>query len=296
MPYFDQIGLKKDIQYSVTNLLKTYIQDNKKYRVVIPARNDSNAITADQEERVIEYAKGINAKYYLLGSLTRLGEMVVVRVSLYETANKTEVWTDRLKASSPEDLDPIIQRIAVNLGTANSASANADIYGVTKYESKELKKADPNFYFGAAISGFIPFNDISKDPVAGLNGIWSYDARNIILDIRGYYYFNKTTDIYGVTFDVLYPFSSASKTFYANGGLAIGGTTLGYRAQSVNYGYNYNSSSTAGGFLLSGGGGYILNRTSAAQLRLSGNIVHGFYKVLDKTTTGFVFKLEFLFK
>lgn len=296
MPNLDPIGLKKDFQYSVTNLLKTYIEDAKKYRVVIPLRNDSNAITADQEELAVAYAKSINAKYYLLGTLTRLGETVVVRISLYETLSRNVVWSDRLKASSPEDLDPIMQRIGTNLGTENTASANADIYGVTKYESKELKKINPNMYFGAALSGFVPFNKITDEPVAGFCGAWSYDARTIILDIRGSYYFNRVIDIYGVTFDVLYPLSKESKTFFVNGGLAIGGTTLSYKTSSSTNNYSYTVSNTSGGFLLNTGGGYIFNRTSAAQLRLSGNLIHGFYRVNDKTTTGFAFKLEFLFK
>lgn len=296
MPNLDPIGLKKDFQYSVTNLLKTYIEDTKKYKVVIPLRNDTNAITADQEERAIEYAKSIQAKYYLLGTLTRLGETVIVRISMYETTTRNLVWSDRIKASSPEDLDPIVQRIANSLGTEKTASENADIYGVTQYESKELRKVNPNKYFGGAICGFVPFNKITNEAAAGIAGIWSYDARNILLDIKGSYYFNQKIDIFGINFDVIYPLSQENKTFYLSGGIGIGGTTLTYEQASSSANNDHTVTNTSGGFLVNTGGGFILNRNSAAQLRISGNLVQGFYKVNDKTTTGFIFKLEFLFR
>lgn len=296
IPNLDPIGLKKDFQFSVTHLLKTYIEDTKRYRVIIPLRNDSNAITANQEERAIEYAKSVNAKYYLLGTLTRLGETVIVRISLYETASTNVIWSDRLKASSPEDLDPIMQRIATNLGTPNTVSANQDINSVTKFESNDLKKENSPYFFGGGIGLFVPFNQITNEPASGLGGTWSYDAQNIILDINGSYYFNQTIEIYWLAFDVLYPFNNTNKSFFAKGGLALGGTTADRIQTSVNYNYNYSVPNSSGGILLNAGVGYLFNRKATAQLRFSGNLIHGFYKANDRTTTGIVFKLEFLFK
>lgn len=107
-------------------------------------------------------AQQTNAQYYILISLNRLGETVIVSISMYKATTNEKVWWDKMKASSPDDLDPILERLAKNVGTHNKASVPVSIYGVTKYESKELRKIEHNSSFGLSLSQWIFFNNLSR--------------------------------------------------------------------------------------------------------------------------------------
>lgn len=133
------------------------------------------------------------------------------------------------------------------------------------------------------------------DPATGVALNWSYDSRNIIADIVAEYAFNTNTDIYGLAFNVIRPFKSTNASPYLDAGAMFGGTSSSYK-KITPLNVPYSETSSAGGLLLHAGGGYLFNRNSAAQIRAQADLVHGFYKVNDKTTTGIVIKLLMLFK
>jgi hypothetical protein len=91
--------------------------------------------------------------FYLLGDMNRMGETVILNVALYDSKSGDRIWGDRLKAANPEDLDPIFQRLAKAIGTGNKATSQGDIYSVTDYENRELKKIQVHHSFGLALDG-----------------------------------------------------------------------------------------------------------------------------------------------
>lgn len=288
-------GLKQDFKSATLNLLKAYIEETNRYKVITQPKADTNYYAHDNLPQISILAQQANAQYYALTSLNRLGETVIVSISLYKATTNEKVWWDKLKASSPDDLDPILERLAKNIGTPNKASVPVSIYGVTKYESKELRKIQHNSSFGLSLSQWVFFNNLSKDPATGVALNWSYDSRNIIADIVAEYAFNTNLDIYGLAFNVIRPFKSTNASPYLDAGAMFGGTTSSYKQVSP-LAVPYSETSSAGGLLLHAGGGYLFNRNAAAQIRVQADLVHGFYKVNDKTTTGIVIKLLMLFK
>jgi len=117
LPYLEAINIKKEFQISSTKLLKNYIDLANQYQVVMDGNKDTLFDAEKSMAEIKSKAQQLDAKYFIKGSLNRVGENVIVNVSLFETETGNKVWFDQLKAMSPEDLDPIMQRIGNSIGT-----------------------------------------------------------------------------------------------------------------------------------------------------------------------------------
>ena len=278
LPMLETINLKKDFQYSTSKLLKGYIENANKYQVVMQEMSDSAMVSTDQLELVKAKAKEKGATYFITGSLNRLGETVIVNINLYETESLRKVWFDQLKAFTPDDLDPVLQRFGANIGSGSKAAANDDIYSVTAQESKTLKKKETNNYFGVGLSGAALFE--SNIPLmSGLSAAWSFDARNYIFDVRPSWSFSNIRDLYSLSLEMAKPIKSTGNTPYYGGGLSFSRTAYSYDPNNYSSSYSGSTSASGYGLMLLVGGGYIFNRTSSVSLRVSANYFQGFYDV-----------------
>jgi hypothetical protein len=278
LPMLETINLKKDFQYSTSKLLKSYIENANRYQVVMQEISDSAVVLSDQLELVKAKAKEKVATYFITGSLNRLGETVIVNINLYETESLRKVWFDQLKAFTPDDLDPVLQRFGANIGSVNKAATNDDIYSVTAQESKTLQKKETNNYFGVGLIGAALFES-NLPLMSGLSAAWSFDARNYIFDIRPSWSFSNIRDVYSLSLEMAKPIKNTGNTPYYGGGLSFSRTAYSYDPN--NYSSSYSGSTYASGYglMLLVGGGYIFNRTSSVSLRVSANYFQGFYDV-----------------
>jgi hypothetical protein len=275
MPYFEVINIHPDYQYSASRLLKTYVDNNNKYLLILPEKYDSTyKLESIEESR--QKAASLNAKYYLRGELNRLGDVLVVTVSLYNTSDRNKVWSTIKKARNPDDLDPIMTQIGQDLGLKNT-STTEDIYNVSDYESKELNKIGSSRYFGVLIGGGYTFaNHVENNIPGGFGLIWTYDSRNFIFDFKGEAYFGDVK-IYSISIDGLYPLSSRKNTPFVCAGTGYGGITI-KNNNNPNLGLIPDYSS-GNGLFLSAGGGYILNRNSDVSFQLSAKFLAPLFDV-----------------
>ena len=316
LPLLETINLKKDFQYSSTRLLKNYIESANKYQVIMQDVNDSSINYNDQNASIITKARELKAMYYIVGSLNRLGENVIVNINLFETETGKKVWFDQLKAMSPDDLDPILQRIGQNIGTENKATTADDIYSVSNQETQQLKQKESNNNFGIGLCAMpLLMHGFDLNNSAQLSGIslaWSFDARDYIFDIKPSWCFNSNYDMLSLALEMNKPLTKKSNTPFVGGGASLSRTSFG-----TNQSNNYGSTASGYGIMLLAGGGYIFNRTSSVSVRLSANLMQGFYdvkgssyEVYNQTTggwdyfsgknyglsTGILMRLEILFR
>jgi TolB-like protein len=299
LPLLETINLKKDFQYSSTRLLKNYIESANKYQVIMQDANDSSISYNDQNASIIAKAREIKAMYYIIGSLNRLGENVIVNINLFETETGKKVWFDQLKAMSPDDLDPILQRIGQNIGTENKATTADDIYSVTNQETQQLKKKESNNNFGIGLSGMALLGDkLASSPLPGLSLAWSFDASNFIFDIKTAWNFSNIRDVYSLSIEMEKPIYTKGNTPFYGGGIAFSRTAV----SDANIGY---TTAAGYGLMALAGGGYIFNRTSTVSLRVSANYLLGFDEVKDINQStnknyglphGVLVRLEILFR
>jgi hypothetical protein len=263
LPYFEAINIKKDYQISATKLLRNYIELENKYQVVMSESKDT-LFDADQPLAALKNkAMEMGADYFLKGSLNRIGESVIVNVTLIETATGNKIWFDQLKAMGPEDLDPIMQRIAKALGTDKKAANDNDIYAVTNNETAGLKQKQTNNSFGVGIGGMQILTPGSMQ-LTNLSAIWNFDARNFIMGIRTSLALNTRTDYYmfHLGLEMYRPHTTKSNTLFYGGGVGYSATDLG---------------GSGSGMSLNAGGGYLINRNSAASFQLGLNYFYSLF-------------------
>lgn len=296
MPLFELTNIHEDYQYATSKLFQRYADKDGRYEVVIPAQTDSVQVQPSKAD-VQKTAERKGCTKFILADLTRLGETVVVTLSLYGTQSGNLLWSDAMKAAGPNDLDPILERMAKNIGTENVASKTDDIYTVTQKEETKLRKKRANKSFGFGIMGFTMLNNPGPRFQPGLEIFWSYDSRNIFFQIDGSFNFYSDSEDYTYTdyyndertisvdetlvnlslgLSAYYPFLDGSSTPFLGGGVSFTSTVTSYDSDSYYYDEDGDSKT---GLWVRLGGGFLFNRTSTVTFRIRAEYAISTYKV-----------------
>ena len=261
MAPFNLIGLNENFALPAEKLLNTYIEDNKNFILLNYTEQDS----VKAGDRVAANKKAIekNCSKFIIAEFTRLGENVITSFKLYDVNNETAVWSDRLKAKNPDDFDPIIQRVARNIGTDKKATDDDDIYSVTEQETKTRKKKSMSSYIGGQITSMVPVNPEAKFE-GGFGLFVLYDARNCLFgfDWSIHNIDSKKTHrptLSGLTLSAYYPFGTKNITPFIGGGLAYSRRSV--ELDTYRY-YDEDDEVVSSGLTGEIGGGVILNRAS----------------------------------
>jgi opacity protein-like surface antigen len=255
---FSMVGLNEDFGIAAEKLMNAYIDDNGRFILVNYAEDDS--VKTGDRESANNIAIKKNCTKFIMAEFTRLGENVITAFKLYDINNEAPVWSDRLKAKNPDDFDPIIQRVARNIGTRHKATNDDDIYTVTEQETKNPRKKGVTSYWGAKIVGALPLNPSEAKMDAGLGAFVLYDARDLLFGFDwtitnlGESY--DKTRLIDLTLSAYYPFTTSNITPYAGGGLSYS-----WRDTRIDTDRFYNSNE-ANGLSLQIGGGVLFNRAS----------------------------------
>jgi len=173
---------------------------------------------------VADAAPGLQA---VSGTLIRVGRKAVVQLELLDAGGAT-VWSGRLTAANPEDLEPVITRLVAALVKGDKVSENQDIYSVTANEEAPLAQSQANSWFDIGLGGVVYLDDA---PVfmPGLNMSWLYDARSFMVEVGLGLWGLGSEDHAGFTLGVggLLPLSEADLAPYVGGGLGLATVSLG---------------------------------------------------------------------
>lgn len=282
-------GMHDDYAVASSKLMKAYIEDDGRFILVVGSNQDG--VTADNQEAVRAKAVEKGCTKYIIAEFTRLGENVIMSFKLYSVDKEAPIWDDRLKARNPDDFDPIIQRVARNIGTKNKAVDDSDIFSVTEQETKTPKRKGVNAYIGMSVGGLMAVQP-EIEVFAGLDFWLLYDAQVILFGIDwDMYGLGEDTPLDYMDFAIsaYYPFGTRAITPFVGGGLAYSQTEYESkipRAERTNnsaYSYSYSSddyeyndeSSGLTGFV---GGGVMFNRSSRVMFVAQAKYMLNFYK------------------
>lgn len=296
--YMAPIGttnIHSDYGVAAMKLMKTYIEDDGRFILIEGSAQDS--VTIEKQETVKNKAVAKGCSKYIIAEFTRLGENVILSFKLYSTAQEAPIWSDRLKAANPDDFDPIIQRVARNIGTKEKATNDQDIYNVTENETKLPKRKKVNSYFGVGIGGMVPLAP-AVDMAPGLVLFGMYDTQTLLvgLDANLWGLGNDVRyDYADIGISIYYPFGRKFIAPYIGGGLNLSAvdfntdvkheTTESRRDDAIHQNktttrtttdsYSYTSS----GVGVYGGAGVMFNRASAIALFFEVKYFVNFYKL-----------------
>ena len=258
---FNMVGLNESFALPAEKLMNAYIEDDSRFVIVNYTEEDS--IKAGDRDAANKKALEKNCSKFIMAEFTRLGENVITSFKLYDVNNESPIWNDRLKAKNPDDFDPIIQRVARNIGTKNKAVDDDDILSVTAQETKKLRKKSISSYLGAQITGVASLNpDVQFDGGFGL--FLFYDARNFLfsldwtmnnIDAKG----TSRPRLSGLSLSGYYPFGTKNISPFLGAGLAYSRRTLDVDADGID---SDEYDLTSSGVSFEVGGGVIFNRAS----------------------------------
>ena len=296
--YMAPIGttnIHSDYGIAAMKLMKTYIEDDGRFILIEGSAQDS--VTIEKQESVKNKAVAKGCSKYIIAEFTRLGENVILSFKLYSTTQESPIWSDRLKAANPDDFDPIIQRVARNIGTNEKATTDQDIYNVTDNETKLPKRKKVNSYFGVGIGGMVPLSPV-VDMAPGLVLFGMYDTQTLLvgLDANLWGLGNDVRyDYADIGISIHYPFGRKFIAPYIGGGLNLSAVdfnsevsheytsrerdeTIGQSKTStktITDTYTYTNS----GVGVFGGAGVMFNRASSIALFLEVKYFVNFYKL-----------------
>ena len=278
-------GMHEDYALASSKLMKAYIEDDGRFILVVGTAEDG--VKADNQVAVSQKAAEKGCSKYIIAEFTRLGENVIMSFKLYNVGSEAPIWDDRLKARNPDDFDPIIQRVARNIGTKHKAVDDSDIYSVTEQETKTPKRKGVNAYIGMAVGGLMATQP-DVEVYAGLDFFLLYDAQVILFGIDWDMYGlgdDAPVDYMDFAISAYYPFGTKAITPFVGGGLAFSKTEYSsdipkeYRSGYNSYYYDDDEyddeSSGLTGFI---GGGVMFNRSSRVMFIAQVKYMLNFYR------------------
>ena len=293
-PFFELIGIEKDdqFQYSTSKLLKSYIEDNHDFNLLLPEVRD-RYYEKETFFESIDNAKALGASHVILGEIHELGNLFIVSLGLYEVETGDKIWHDLVKGSVREDLDPLLSRLGRNFNTSVKAKNDAEIDEVTYYEQQgvELAQIKVNHFVGVLIGANYIFGEQTS---SGFGVAYTYDATSVLFNVNFEFYPSSSIlrdddssvrRIRNGNFNmgVIYPLTKKRRTWYLQGGMEYGFMNVTREDPSL------DKTNAGVGLLI--GGGYMINRNSTVNLRVNAGVSIPTYTIDDQNFPGFKFGL-----
>lgn len=273
---FSMIGISEDLGITSEKLMHAYIDENGRYVLVNYAESDS--VIAGDYESINKVAIQRNCTKFIIAEFTRLGQNIITSFKLYDVNNQKPVWSDRLKAANPDDFDPIIERVARNIGSKRLAVDDDDIYTVTEKETEAPRKKGISGYFGLNIVGDLELTP-ETNMLAGIGLFTLFDAGKLFLGLDFVLTnmgdeINKPT-FYDLSLSVYHPFGSSNNTPFVGGGLSYSWHITFDDNDDLPFTPEELSTNGITGFI---GGGMLLNRASRVAFLLQAKYFIDFFK------------------
>ena len=278
---FQGDSVHPQIRSAARDALSIFLTDND--LDVVPNQAKEEVTGRDAAQKV---ATAASAQRYIEGRITRLGQRAIIQVKVFETQSNRSTYADRMTASTPSDIETVMQRLAKSIALGQKVEHTEDIHTVTEREQMALKRKRANHYFGLTIGGSIaPSQDSAF--LSGFGFSWLWDNRDMLLGADWIMHgIDSDISVWNLSIAGYYPLSDASNTLYVGGGLALSG--IDHQGDEEQFDENDVDvdESNKSGLSVFGSVGALFGRTSTVSIRpeigysigtytLNGNVVHG---------------------
>ena len=157
------------------------------------------------EECAKEVGEKLNAKQVLFCKLNPLGEKIIVQYVLVETATGRNILSERATATSVEDLDAVMKRVAISVAKQKPFNTNQEVGNIVGQESIESLQRKARYNFGVGFGYLFPAEGYDNDKKSfTLNAYLDYEIQDysvgmmagardgFAINIYGNYLFSKT--------------------------------------------------------------------------------------------------------
>ena len=249
---------------AATDLLRGDLEQTGRFTVHLGQRPGGN-VPEPTPADAAEEARSAGASLAVTLRISRLGASTMARLAAYRPDGT--LWhADQLGAANPDDLDPVLQRLAQGLAHARPAAELAELDTVTEREATPRRKLASTHVFGLRLGATWFANRPGDHETRRLSGggvFWLYDARSFLADVTIDFATGSSEHLLATGLGLYLPFTKGNVTPYLGGGLEY------ELAQTQDDG--------EAGLAVRGTGGLLVGRLSTVQLRVeAGYRVSGF--------------------
>jgi TolB-like protein len=174
-----------------------------------------------------ENGRRLGAQKALVGSLSRLGEKIIVELRLVDVPTGGVEYSDRMASATVEDLDTVIQRMAGSVASGKPVEGTAEVGLITREEAREPRRRQNFFTVGGKIGYLFPTGDSwgQADRLLCLDWVTRYETNDFFVEsLVGYrYQLNEDNGAFDIPieFSIFYVPGRSDFSPYFGGGLGI---------------------------------------------------------------------------
>jgi TolB-like protein len=147
----------------------------------------------------------LNADEVLLCKISVLGEKIIVQYNLIQTSTGKNIISERATATSVEDLDAVMKRVAISVGNHSPFNTNQEVGNIVNQESLESLRQKARYNFGVGFGYLFPTYGYDTDKKSfTINTYFDYEVKDysvglmlgarkgFAINLYGNYLFSKT--------------------------------------------------------------------------------------------------------
>jgi hypothetical protein len=129
-------------------------------------------------------AQSYGVPQVVYGSLSRLGDKIILRVRALKAGESTPYYTDQLTSTTEEDLDAVVRRVADGIAAGRRNAQHATVETVTEQESLEPRRRASRSGVGVRAGFIFPDGDsyAGLDRLASVRLSWKYETRDYFVE------------------------------------------------------------------------------------------------------------------
>jgi len=183
------------------------------------------------QECAVEIGQRLDANEVLICTLSPLGEKIIIQYILVETSTRKNILSEQATALNLEDLDAVMNRIAISIAKHAPFSANVEVGNVVGEETIEPSSRAARFNFGVGFGYLFPSDGYDNDEKSfTINLYFDYEIQDVAVGLMAGARDGVAIALYGN-----YLFSRTDICPYLGG-------ALGFHWISHDYSYyNYNN-------------------------------------------------------
>jgi TolB-like protein len=214
---FESIGVDETTTRVATELLRGELSRLEMFEAI---SREEVCTTAEEASRL---GRPLGAVKAVIGSLSGLGEKIVVRASLVDLNTEKVEFEDQIVSAKIDDLDVVMKRLALGLAKKKKHEETAEVEAIIEKETKEPRRRRTFFTRGGTVGYSFPTGNSYGDAgsMTTFEGLGWYETPDFTAQVVwGTSFSGDAADLY-LDFGLLRLLSRADFAPYLGGSLGM---------------------------------------------------------------------------
>jgi len=184
---FKGIGVEASLVDAAITLLRSDISSYKNLEVIEKEQMEKmfgKVVKCENKETAAEIGFKLGAEKVVYGTISKLGEKYIISANVVKVTSHNIIFSDRVTATSAEDLDIASKRLAKSIATGEKVEKTAEIGKITEEETKEPRRRKSFYTVGGKFGMGMPFADSygGAKMLMGGSALYWYETSKFIVE------------------------------------------------------------------------------------------------------------------